>query len=159
MPNFPAGKIVKDSDRFQVEGFICPEGYTAMRKFTSITGRVSSLKILLWFRVHFDFCNFVVVTFYVFYLPCFGYSDPSLCALYKMEVLRDAESKIQPLFRVTLDNGEQVRYAICSIRLKPDTFNFNFFMHLVFCFLELCALLFITMLQYWVVRIFSMCLN
>lgn len=64
------GKIVKDSDRFQVEGFICPEGYTAMRKFTSIT-------------------------------------DPSLCALYKMEVLRDAESKIQPLFRVTLDNGEQ----------------------------------------------------
>lgn len=31
-----------------------------------------------------------------------------MSALYKMEVLRDAESKTRPLFRVTADNGEQV---------------------------------------------------
>ena len=56
--------------------------------------------------------NSAVVTFSVFYLPFFGASDPSLCALYKMEVLRDAELRIQPLFRVTLDNGEQVSHVI-----------------------------------------------
>ncbi|XP_050258287.1 histone-lysine N-methyltransferase ATX2 isoform X1 [Quercus robur] len=76
------GKIVKDSEHFQDERFVWPEGYTAMRKFTSIT-------------------------------------DPSTCTLYKMEVLRDAESKIRPLFRVTSDTGEQIsddsRYAIASL--------------------------------------------
>ncbi|EEF34619.1 histone-lysine N-methyltransferase ATX2 [Ricinus communis] len=66
------GKIVKDSEYFQNDRFIWPEGYTALRKFTSVT-------------------------------------DPSACTIYKMEVLRDAESKIRPLFRVTLDNGEQIR--------------------------------------------------
>ncbi|KAJ8761591.1 hypothetical protein K2173_004367 [Erythroxylum novogranatense] len=30
-------------------------------------------------------------------------------AVYKMEVLRDEYAKIQPLFRVTLDNGEQIK--------------------------------------------------
>lgn len=35
-------------------------------------------------------------------------TDPRVCNSYKMEVLRDTESKIRPLFRVTLDNGEQV---------------------------------------------------
>lgn len=66
------GKIVKDSNYFQDGRFFFPEGYTAVRKFNSIT-------------------------------------DPSACTLYKMEVLRDAESKIRPLFRVTLDNGEQFK--------------------------------------------------
>ncbi|KAG6667557.1 hypothetical protein CIPAW_01G108600 [Carya illinoinensis] len=66
------GKIVKDSEYFQDEKSIWPEGYTAVRKFTSM-------------------------------------NDPSACALYKMEVLRDAESKLRPLFRVTLDNGEQFK--------------------------------------------------
>uniref|UniRef100_A0A5B7CI00 Putative histone-lysine N-methyltransferase ATX2 n=1 Tax=Davidia involucrata TaxID=16924 RepID=A0A5B7CI00_DAVIN len=66
------GKIVKDSDFFQDERFIWPEGYTAVRKFTSI-------------------------------------KDPSVCTLYKMEVLRDNDSKIRPLFRVTMDNGEQFK--------------------------------------------------
>ncbi|KAJ9178448.1 hypothetical protein P3X46_010328 [Hevea brasiliensis] len=66
------GKIVKDSEYFQDDRFIWPEGYTALRKFTSIT-------------------------------------DPSVCTIYKMEVLRDAESKIRPLFRVTLDDGEQIK--------------------------------------------------
>ncbi|KDO50565.1 hypothetical protein CISIN_1g001263mg [Citrus sinensis] len=64
------GKIVKDSEYFQDDRFIWPEGYTAVRKFTSL-------------------------------------ADPRVCNSYKMEVLRDTESKIRPLFRVTLDNGEQ----------------------------------------------------
>ncbi|XP_061968612.1 histone-lysine N-methyltransferase ATX2-like isoform X3 [Populus nigra] len=65
------GKIVKDSEHFQDNRFIWPEGYTALRKFTSI-------------------------------------KDPNVRMIYKMEVLRDAESKIRPLFRVTLDNGEEI---------------------------------------------------
>ncbi|KAJ8774382.1 hypothetical protein K2173_011631 [Erythroxylum novogranatense] len=66
------GRIVKDSEYFQDDRFIWPEGYTALRKFKSI-------------------------------------ADPNICTVYKMEVLRDAESKIRPLFRVTLDNGEQIK--------------------------------------------------
>lgn len=66
------GKIVKDSEYFQDNCSIWPEGYTALRKFTSI-------------------------------------ADPSACAVYKMEVLRDAESQIRPLFRVTLETGEQFK--------------------------------------------------
>lgn len=34
--------------------------------------------------------------------------DPSSSALYKMEVLEDVKSRGRPLFRVTLDSGEQV---------------------------------------------------
>jgi len=30
--------------------------------------------------------------------------------MYKMEVLRDAESKTRPVFRVTTNSGEQVRF-------------------------------------------------
>ncbi|XP_024026210.1 histone-lysine N-methyltransferase ATX1 isoform X1 [Morus notabilis] len=66
------GKIVKDSQYFQDNNSIWPEGYTALRKFTSI-------------------------------------ADLSAFAMYKMEVLRDAESQIRPLFRVTLDAGEQFK--------------------------------------------------
>lgn len=66
------GKVVKDSEFFQNDKFIWPEGYTAMRKFTSL-------------------------------------KDPNDCALYKMEVLRDADLKIRPLFKVTADNGEQFK--------------------------------------------------
>lgn len=66
------GRIVRDSKYFQDERYIWPEGYTALRKFTSIT-------------------------------------DPSVYTLYKMEVLRDSESKIRPLFKVSLDTGEQFK--------------------------------------------------
>ncbi|KAL2477977.1 Histone-lysine N-methyltransferase ATX1 [Forsythia ovata] len=66
------GKIVKDSDNFQNKIFIWLEGYTAVRKYHSLT-------------------------------------DPSVCALYKMEVLRDADSRTKPLFRVTSDNGEEFK--------------------------------------------------
>ncbi|XP_012455992.1 histone-lysine N-methyltransferase ATX2 isoform X2 [Gossypium raimondii] len=60
------GKVVKDSEYFQDDGIIWPEGYTAVRKFTSV-------------------------------------KDPSVCTLYRMEVLRDPQSKNHPLFRVTSD--------------------------------------------------------
>ncbi|KAM6566547.1 hypothetical protein CsatA_025675 [Cannabis sativa] len=66
------GKIVEDSEYFQDDRSIWPEGYTALRKFTSIT-------------------------------------YPSTCIVYKMEVLRDAEIQSRPLFRVTLESGEQFK--------------------------------------------------
>ncbi|WZY90153.1 hypothetical protein YC2023_046888 [Brassica napus] len=66
------GKIVTDSQFFKDENHIWPEGYTAMRKYTSL-------------------------------------KDHSAYALYKMEVLRDTESKTRPLFRVTADSGEQFK--------------------------------------------------
>ncbi|CAA3025371.1 histone-lysine N-methyltransferase ATX2-like [Olea europaea subsp. europaea] len=72
------GKIVRDSDNFQDERFIWPEGYTATRKFLSTT-------------------------------------DPSVSILYKMEVLRDADSRTKPLFRVTSDNGEEFKGSTPSV--------------------------------------------
>ncbi|KAJ8771815.1 hypothetical protein K2173_026992 [Erythroxylum novogranatense] len=36
-------------------------------------------------------------------------ADPNVYTVYKMEVLRDEDSKIRPLFRVTLDNEEQIK--------------------------------------------------
>ncbi|KAK7295625.1 hypothetical protein RJT34_18536 [Clitoria ternatea] len=64
------GKIVEDSASFGDGRFIWPKGYTAVRKFTSVT-------------------------------------DPKVSAPYKMEVLRDTEPKVRPVFRVTVDGGEQ----------------------------------------------------
>ncbi|XP_031478459.1 histone-lysine N-methyltransferase TRX1-like isoform X2 [Nymphaea colorata] len=65
------GKIVKDSDHFHSERCIWPVGYSAVRKFTSV-------------------------------------SDPNDVSEYKMEVLRNPKAKLLPLFRVTLDNGQQI---------------------------------------------------
>lgn len=64
------GKLVKDVDSFDDEKSIWPLGYTATRKFPSL-------------------------------------SDPSVCSVYKMEVLRDTCTKNQPVFRVTTDDGDQ----------------------------------------------------
>ncbi|XP_010245953.1 PREDICTED: histone-lysine N-methyltransferase ATX2-like [Nelumbo nucifera] len=72
------GKIVRDSDFFQNEKYIWPQGYTAERKFASTT-------------------------------------DPSIKSFYKMEVLRDPESRFRPLFRVTTDSGEQFKGSNPSI--------------------------------------------
>lgn len=63
------GTIVKDSKFFKDGKFICPAGYTAVRKFSSIT-------------------------------------DPSAHAFYKMEVLRDADSRLRPSFKVTVDGHQ-----------------------------------------------------
>ncbi|KAE9595226.1 putative histone-lysine N-methyltransferase [Lupinus albus] len=71
------GKIVEDSASFRDGRSIWPEGYTVVRKFTSVT-------------------------------------DPKVSALYKMEVLRDPESKVRPLFRVTVDGGEQFNGCTAS---------------------------------------------
>ncbi|CAN6462495.1 unnamed protein product [Victoria cruziana] len=65
------GKIVKDSDHFHSEHCIWPVGYSAVRKFVSV-------------------------------------SDPNEFSEYKMEVLRNPEAKMLPLFRVTMDNGQQI---------------------------------------------------
>ncbi|WRX20142.1 SET domain - like 10 [Theobroma cacao] len=67
--DFARIKIKQDSEYFQGDGIIWPEGYTAVRKFTSLI-------------------------------------DPSVCTLYRMEVLRDPQSKSHPLFRVAND-GEK----------------------------------------------------
>ncbi|KAK4778260.1 hypothetical protein SAY87_018447 [Trapa incisa] len=71
------GRIARDSLNFQDGEFICPKGYTAIRKFTSVT-------------------------------------DPSTSAVYKMEVLEDAKSRGRPLFKVTLDSGEQIKGSTAS---------------------------------------------
>lgn len=65
------GKIVSDSKYFHSKKHIWPEGYTAVRKYVSMT-------------------------------------DPNTVAAYKMEVLRDPRQKALPLFRVTLETGEQI---------------------------------------------------
>ncbi|XP_058102565.1 histone-lysine N-methyltransferase TRX1-like isoform X2 [Magnolia sinica] len=44
--------------------------------------------------------------------------DPSIITSYKMEVLRDPESKAWPLFRVTSDNGEQIDGSSPSVCWK-----------------------------------------
>lgn len=38
--NYCSGKIVRDSEFFQDGKYIWPEGYTAVRKFTSIKGNI-----------------------------------------------------------------------------------------------------------------------
>ncbi|KAK8636898.1 hypothetical protein V6N13_064333 [Hibiscus sabdariffa] len=63
------GKVVKDSEYFQDDGIIWPEGYTVVREAISV-------------------------------------KDPSICTLYRMEVLRDPQAKNHPLFRVECD-GEK----------------------------------------------------
>lgn len=65
------GKIVKDSEHFHDEHHIWTEGYTVIRKFTSI-------------------------------------KVPGTEAEYKMEVLRNPMESRRPLFRITLEDGEQV---------------------------------------------------
>ncbi|KAK8510354.1 hypothetical protein V6N12_011725 [Hibiscus sabdariffa] len=65
----PGGKVVKDSEYFQDDEIIWPEGYTVVRESISV-------------------------------------KDPSICTLYRMEVLRDPQSKNHPLFRVACD-GEK----------------------------------------------------
>jgi len=48
----------------------------------------------------------------IFFFCCL---DPEVFAPYKMEVLRDPESKVRPLFRVTVDGGEQVGFYYKSL--------------------------------------------
>lgn len=56
--NVLAGKIVKDSEYFRDERFIWPEGYTAVRQFTSITGG-SSLFCLSQCCCNFSYFKFL----------------------------------------------------------------------------------------------------
>ncbi|XWS09310.1 hypothetical protein CRYUN_Cryun40dG0074500 [Craigia yunnanensis] len=88
------GKIVKDSEYFQDDGIIWPEGYTAARKFISIR-------------------------------------DPSVCAFYRMEVLRDPQSKNHPLFRVANDGEKATWFLRTSICERP--WEISRVMTLVWC--------------------------
>lgn len=50
---------------------------------------------------------------YPLFVPSFfsvrGFAaDPNVDVLYKMEVLREVDSRTRPLFRITMDNGEEV---------------------------------------------------
>ncbi|OEL35786.1 Histone-lysine N-methyltransferase ATX2 [Dichanthelium oligosanthes] len=65
------GRIVSDSDHFHNKKHIWPEGYTALRKFTSII-------------------------------------DPHSVTSYKMEVVRNSDTKARPLFRVISEDGVQI---------------------------------------------------
>ena len=53
---------------------------------------------------HVIFLILVILFFFFFCL------DPKVSAPYKMEVLRDPESKVRALFRVTVEGGEQVGF-------------------------------------------------
>lgn len=44
---------------------------------------------------------YLLLAFFDISFPCL--LDPSVCTLYRMEVLRDPQSKNHPLFRVTSD--------------------------------------------------------
>lgn len=57
--NHSTGKIVKDSSHFQNEKFIWPEGYTAVRMFTSLTGEFNCLKGV--------FCYLILQIMFTFY--------------------------------------------------------------------------------------------
>lgn len=129
--NFLAGKIVKDSQYFQDNNSIWPEGYTALRKFTSIAGGTSWRNIIYLCFEHEIFLTRFLWHIYLWRHYChiitlfhyswtFGVSDLSAFAIYKMEVSRDAESQIRPLFRVTLDTGEQV-----SLMVMHSLFSFT----------------------------------
>lgn len=53
-------------------------------------------------------------------------SDPSVQTLYKMEVLRDVDSRTRPLFRVTADNGEEVQIKLSCYTKKGISFSIQF---------------------------------
>jgi hypothetical protein len=52
----------------------------------------------------------VILIIYSSFFVLFGCLDPKVSVPYKMEVLRDPESRFRPLFRVTVDGGEQVGF-------------------------------------------------
>lgn len=61
--NHSAGKIVRDSSNFQNEKFIWPEGYTAVRMFTSLTGEFSCLKgVFCYLVLHIMFTFYFLTT-------------------------------------------------------------------------------------------------
>lgn len=82
---------------------------------------------LLSFLWHIYLLCRIITLFH--YSSTFGVSDPSACAVYKMEVLRDAESQIRPLFRVTLETGEQVGSMMMHL-LRFSCTNSHFLLHM-----------------------------
>ena len=79
---------------------------------------------LFHFINHLDFISSLTYSLFWFWFWLWV-SDPNVHMMYKMEVLRDAESKIRPLFRVTLDNGEEVSYDEV---LKPPIHVYSYYL-------------------------------
>ncbi|EPS74191.1 hypothetical protein M569_00564, partial [Genlisea aurea] len=85
------------------------------KKINSLQGyllEVGDLKIISLGRIVKDSSNFQNDRFiwpegYTVMRRFPSLTDPSSLILYKMEVLRDVESKMRPLFRVTTDTGEE----------------------------------------------------
>lgn len=75
----------------------------------------SSVKLVLFFLYNILILLVLIYSFLpsmIFFFCCL---DPEVFAPYKMEVLRDPESKVRPLFRVTVDGGEQVGFYYKSL--------------------------------------------
>jgi hypothetical protein len=92
----------RTQEYLQDERLIWSEGY-AVTKFTSITGGAflffvyHSAIAISHFLSFSDHLHHYDVIFTTFLLLMLGGSYPNLCSLYKLEVLRDAESEIRSL--------------------------------------------------------------
>lgn len=124
------GNIVSEADCFFEDTYICPDGYTAVRKFPSILGE--SFGKYTYLFLMFRFTGFLSIKLIVFVKRV---SDPSVQMSYKMEVLQDPATIGLPLFRVTSENGEKVPYNLVlgnhiianSKHLLPYVVEVNFF--------------------------------
>ena len=126
--NHYAGKIVRDSSNFQNEKYIWPEGYSAVRKFTSFSGELLIAKVFLLFHfAHYDLYS-SLISLYI----ALSASDPTVHTMYKMEVLRDVDSRTRPLFKVTGDNGEEVSDKAILSNLF-DSFYLSQYVFLFIC--------------------------
>ncbi|KAJ4955301.1 hypothetical protein NE237_012084 [Protea cynaroides] len=76
--------------------------------------RVISLGKIVRDSVHFEDEQNIWPEGYIAERKFTSMLDPTVSTFYKMEVLRDPESKFRPLFRVTADTGEQFKGATPS---------------------------------------------
>ncbi|KAJ4967635.1 hypothetical protein NE237_014336 [Protea cynaroides] len=76
--------------------------------------RVISLGKIVSDSNHFQNERYVWPEVYIAERKFTSMSDPSVSTFYKMEVLRDPDSKFRPLFRVTADTGDEFKGATPS---------------------------------------------
>ena len=107
--SFP-GRIVSDSDHFHNKKHIWPEGYTAFRKFISIIGNYPSNLSKPVCSINYSISKFVIlIRLRIVYLVYKNLvADQNSVTSYKMEVLRNSDTKARPLFRVSSEDGVQV---------------------------------------------------
>lgn len=122
--SFP-GRIVSDSDHFHNKKHIWPEGYTAFRKFTSITGNLlqTCLKLFATFIIPFqDLLYLLDYALFIWYMKNL-LADPNSLTSYKMEVIRNSDTKVRPLFRVTSEDGVQVSNLTFVLSMFANNFE------------------------------------